>query len=195
MCSFYPSPTNYEIIITNESQFIVQSLSDSIRKIRNKCNQFLAFGLCFYMYRSCELHNVSDPDSGSQLPICRNKCEGLDRLAQECNKEVLQFLFESLQNKALEDLVSLAARFMCSDPNTYIIPQVPVSNKSCDNLSYIDHLLPREGLCTYTCIHACIGIHVLTLCSPKIHFYNILCRYSLCCNNWRRCRIASTTHS
>ena len=153
-CSLFHSPTNYQLSITNKSQFIIEHLLSEVNSGSSKCDQFIVFGLCFYLYRSCELRNVSDPTSGSQLPICREKCAGFDKLYQECtNKEKLQIMVENSQIEALNNLVTVAERFMCSDPNTYIIPQVPVSNKSCDNVSYINHLLPREGLCTYTCIH------------------------------------------
>ena len=132
--------------ITNESQFIVESLIDLTDSMNSKCNQYSAYSLCFYLFRSCELHNVSDPDSGSQLPICRNKCEGFDKLFQECtDKEKLQIAADTTQSKVLHNFVTSSERFMCSDPNTYIIPQIPVSNTSCDDVSYIDSLLPNEG--------------------------------------------------
>ena len=118
----------------------------------SKCNQFLALALCFYLFRSCEIHNVSDPTSGSQLPICRNKCAGLDIFYQECyNKD--DTIINS-QDEVLLRLASLAEGFTCSDPDTYIIPQVPVSNRSCDDLSYIDYLLPtNEGIYYSSCAY------------------------------------------
>ena len=142
-CSLFHSPTNYQLLsITNKSQFIIEHLLSNVNSGSSKCDHFVLFGLCFYLFRSCELRNVSDPDSGSQLPICRNKCAGVDKLHQECyNEEKLQIAVGNSQIEALRNLVTLAERFMCFDPNTYNIPQVPVSNKSCDNVSTINHLL------------------------------------------------------
>lgn len=133
---------------TNESQFIVQHFSN-ISATSGRCKQYRAFALCLYLFPSCELQNVDDPTSGSQLIICREKCAGFQKLYQECvNKE--EIAAENSQNKALHELVSMAEKFMCSDPDTYIIPQVPVSMRLCDDISYIDHLLPSEGK-TYAC--------------------------------------------
>ena len=146
-CRFYHSPTNYKIDTLNEHQILFDLVSASTHNTNNKCKQFFVFTLCFYLFRSCELRNVSDPTSGFQLPICRDKCTGVDKLHQECyNKEDVQTAINgSSQEKAVSDLISLAERFMCSDNVTYIIPQVPVSNRSCDDISDIDHLLPSES--------------------------------------------------
>ena len=145
-CGFILSRTKYKMAITNESEFILQHLSDATGSIgitSSKCDQFVIFALCFYLFRSCELRNDSDPASGSQLTICKNKCGGIDEVYQECiNKDKVQIFVANSTNEVLHHLVTLSERFMCSDPNTYIIPQVPVSNRSCDDVSYIDHLLP-----------------------------------------------------
>ena len=145
-CRFYRSPTNYKMATPNESQSLFHLVSANTHNTNSKCNQFFAFTLCFYLFRSCELRNVSDPNSGSQLPICREKCAGVDKLSQECyNKEDIQIAINSSsQEKALSNLISWAERFVCSDNVTYIIPQVPVSNRSCDDISDIDHLLPTN---------------------------------------------------
>ena len=131
--------------VSNQSEFILRHVSGITGNKTSKCSQFIAFALCFYLFRNCELGNVSDPTSGSQLIICSEKCTGVTELYKECiSVENLQ-LAVNTQNEALRTLFSLAARFVCSEPDTYIIPHVPVSNKSCDNFSYIDHLLPSDS--------------------------------------------------
>ena len=126
----------------NESQILFQLLNANTDKTNSKCNQFFALALCFYLFRSCELRNVSDPTSGSQITICREKCAGVDKLYQECyNKDNTVI---NSQDEALLHLASLTEGFTCSDPDTYIIPQVPVSNRLCNDISYIDHLLPTN---------------------------------------------------
>ena len=145
-CSFFRSPTNYYMTITNETLLIVNYLIATAGNLNTKCNNFFSFSLCFYLFRSCEVRNVSDPSSGSQLTICKNKCAGLNELFQECSNQMkLQVALGNSQNKALQNLVLGAERFICSDPETYIIPEVPVSNRLCDDIDYIDNLLKSEG--------------------------------------------------
>ena len=163
MCSVYDSPTNYIMTTDKEGQILFQLLSVNTDKTNSKCNQFFALSLCFVLFRSCELRNVSDPDSGSQLPICRDKCAGVDKLYQECyNTEGIQTAASgSSQEKAFSVLISKAEKFMCSDPDTYIIPQVPVSNRSCDDISYMDHLLPAKSKLFIYLLHLYININCI----------------------------------
>ena len=94
------------------------------------------------MFRNCELHNTSDPSSGLQLSICKSKCSGLSKIGVECiNESDLQTLLE-ISN--YNEIIAWALNFNCYDPSTYAVPGVPISNTSCDNLSFIDGLLPGE---------------------------------------------------
>ena len=139
--------------ITNESRFeIWQELLKtyhpiSLSRSDSKCREFFAFTLCFYLFRSCELNNDSDSTaSGFQLTICKEKCADVDKLYQECTSKInVQTALGHAQIEALRNLVSLAKKFKCFDPNTYIIPQVPVSNRSCDDVSYLNDLFSSEG--------------------------------------------------
>ena len=140
--------------VSNQSEFIVQRVSEITANKSSECGQFIAFALCFYLFRNCELSNFSDPTSGAQLIICSEKCMGITELYKECVIKQ-KFVVNTFESEALHSLISLAARFECSNPDTYIIPHVPISNRSCDNFSYIDHLLPDEGaLIVYTCFCA-----------------------------------------
>ena len=143
VCNFIHSPTHYHIVVSNESEAILQSLSDLTWSKSNKCNQFIAFSLCYYLFRYCELQNTSDPSSGLQLSICKSKCSGLLEIGSECLYESdLQTLLEfSNYNKAVQEIVAWALNFSCHVPTTYAVPGVPISNTSCDNISFIDGLI------------------------------------------------------
>ena len=153
MCSPYHSPTSYQMAITNESRFEIwrQLLktyhSTSLTGSDSKCKEFFAFTLCFYLFRSCELDNVSDSTaSGFQLTICKEKCADVDKLYQECTSKInVQTALGNAQIEVLQNLVSRAKKFECSNPDTYTIPQVPVSNRSCDDVSYLNYLFSSEG--------------------------------------------------
>ena len=146
VCRRFLSPTNYQITVTNEYNLILRFLGNNTRNIfSNECYEFVTFFVCFLLFRSCELQNVSDPASGSQLSICKDKCAGVDKLYQECtNGEDLRIAVGNSTNEALRNLVSISANFTCSNPDTYIVRQVHVSRTECDDVSYIDHLLPSK---------------------------------------------------
>ena len=102
----------------------------------------MAFSFCLYLFRNCELRNTSDPSSGLQLSICQSKCSGLSEIGVECiNESDLQTLLE-ISN--YNEIIAWALNFSCYDPMTYTVPGVPISNTSCDNISFIDGLLPGE---------------------------------------------------
>ena len=147
MCTFIHSITHH-IVVSNESDAILQSVSElrQSNSKSNKCNQFIDFFLCFYLFRNCELRNTSDPSSGLQLSICQSKCSGLFEIGNECLDESdFQTLLEiSKYNEAVQEITAWAFNFNCYDPTTYAIPEVPISNTSCDNVSFIDDLLPGE---------------------------------------------------
>ena len=145
MCNFIQSPTNYHIVVTNESEAVLQTLGDFTQSNSNKCNQLSAFFLCFYLFRNCELHNTSDPSSGLQLSICQSKCPSLFKVGAECfeesNFQTSTVLEKSNNNTAVQEIVATALKFNCHDPTTYAVPGVPISNTACDNVSFIDDLL------------------------------------------------------
>ena len=147
MCSFIHSPPHYHMVISNESEAILQSLSE-LRQIKsNKCNQFIAFFLCFYLFRNCELRNTSDPSSGWQLSVCQSKCPSLFKVGIECldESDFQTALENSNNNEAVQEIVALSSNFNCYDPTTYAVPGVPISNTSCDDISFIDRLLPSTN--------------------------------------------------
>ena len=154
MCNFIRSATNYHIIVSNESDALLLGLNDLKQSKSNKCNQFIAFSICLYLFRNCELRNTSDPSSGLQLSICKSKCSSLLKVSSECfPKRDFQTAHEnSNNNEALQEIVGWAFNFSCYDPTTYAVPGVPISNTSCDNISFIDGLLPGEvDIATYIC--------------------------------------------
>jgi hypothetical protein len=147
-CNSHHSPTHYQINIADESKFMMISdlLNNSINTKSSECIEFLTFFFCFYLYRSCELHNASDPMSGFQLTICKDKCADVDEFYQECtSKAEIQILRTSAQNQEVKDFASWVGKFMCSAPNTYAIPEVPVSKTSCHNVSFVYHRLPGSA--------------------------------------------------
>ena len=124
-------------------------LNNSINTKSSECIEFLTFLFCFYLYRSCELHNASDPMSDFQLTICKDKCADVDEFYQECiSKAEIQILHTSAQNQEVKDFASWVGKFMCSVPNTYTIPEVPVSKTSCHNVNFVYHHLPGDEPCT-----------------------------------------------
>ena len=143
MCNFIHdhSPTRYHIVVSNESEAILQTVSELKQSESNKCNQFFAFFLCFYLFRNCELHNSSDPSSGLQLSICQSKCSSLLKFTSECLDESN---FKNV-DEALQEIVAWASNFNCYNPSTYVVPGVSISNTSCDNVSFIDGLLPSTS--------------------------------------------------
>ena len=151
--------------ITNE---ILKLLIDASKNAGSKCNQLIAFAVCFYLFRSCELRNVSDPASGYQLTICPEKCTGIDKLIQECSDISIKGLLTIVENSQLEALRNVfpSAQIKCSNPNTYIVPQVPVSNRLCDDASYIDSLLPSEGNSPLL-VKFCVLVMIPKLMSPN----------------------------
>ena len=50
-------------------------------------------------------------------------------------------------------MVAQAFNFDCYDPTTYAVPGVPLSNTSCDNISFIDGLLPSSSAGELDIIH------------------------------------------
>ena len=111
----------------------------------SKCNQFIVFFLCFYLFRNCELHNTSDPSSDWQLSICENRCSDIKTLFIECIDQLsIQTLLNNSNNEATHIFIAWILNFNCSDPTTYAVPGVPIGNTytSCDNVNYIDGLLP-----------------------------------------------------
>ena len=145
-CAFIHSHSlhsHYHIVVTNETEATLQSWNDLTRSKSKKCNQFIAFSLCFYLFRNCELRNTSDPSSGLQLSICKRKCSGLTKLGNECFDESdISALENSNYTKTEYDIIAYALIFNCSDPSTYAVPGVPISNTSCDDIDFIDGLLP-----------------------------------------------------
>lgn len=143
LCNFIHSPTNYHIVVSNESDVILQALSQHTQTNSNKCNQFSAFFICLYLFRSCKLHNVSDPSSAVQLSVCQNKCPAIFKLSDECvDRMTVQTLLNS--SGALHTFIDWALNFSCYDPTSYAVPQVPISD-TCDNISFIDALLLSPG--------------------------------------------------
>ena len=155
MCNFIHSATHYHIVVTNESETILQSVTELIQSKSNKCNQFIAFSLCLYLFRNCELRKTSDPSSGLQLSVCQSKCSGLLKVASECLDESdFQTALEiSNYNKAVHEIVAWTLNFNCYDPTTYAVPGVPISNTSCNNLSFIDGLLPSTSAGELDIVH------------------------------------------
>ena len=146
VCIFIYYATHYHIVVSNESEAILQSMIELPQKKSNVCNRFITFSICFFLFRKCELRNTSDPSSGWQLSICKNKCSGLKKVARECLDETdFQNLLESLNySEPAQEIVAWALNFDCYDPTTYAVPGVPISNTSCDNISFIDRLLPSS---------------------------------------------------
>ena len=126
---------------------IVQAVFELTQRNNNKCGQFIAFSLCFYLFRNCELRNTSDPSSGLQRSVCKNRCSDLMKVGVECfNENHFQTVVENLSDN--EDIFKLDAwvsNFDCYDPTTYAVPGVPISNTSCDNISFINGLLPSTS--------------------------------------------------
>ena len=157
VCNFiHDFPIHYHIVVSNESEAILQSVNDytQSKSKSNKCNQYIAFTICFYLYRNCELHNSSDPSSGLQLSICQNKCSSLLKISAECLDEhdFKTGLENSNYNK---EMVAWGLNFNCYNPISYAVPGVPISNTSCDNISFIDGLLPST-IAGELDIHVCI---------------------------------------
>ena len=149
VCNFiHSAATYYHIVVSNESDAILKSLSDltHVQSKSNKCNQFFAFALCLYLFRNCELRNISDSSSGLQLSICKSKCSGLLKVTSEClyESDFRTLLEISNNNEAVHEIVVWSLNFDCYDPTTYAVPGVPISNTSCDNISFIDGLLSGE---------------------------------------------------
>ena len=113
-------------------------MSELTQSKSNKCNQLNTFFICFYLFRNCELRNTSDPSSGLQLSICQSKCSGILKIGSEC---ITENNFVENSNEAVQELTDLALKFNCYNPSTYAVPEVPISNTSCDNISFIDGLL------------------------------------------------------
>ena len=132
--------------VSNESQFILKFLRNNSRHVTgSKCKEFSTFFFCFLLFRSCESHNVSDPASDVQLTICQDKCAGVDKLYQECTlRENLLITVGNSTNEVLQNLVSFTRNFICSNPDTYSVPEVNISRLICDNVSHIDHLLQSK---------------------------------------------------
>ena len=147
LCNFIHSTTHYHIVVSNESEAILQSVGELIQSKSNKCNQFIGFAICLYLFRNCELHNTSVPSSGLQLSVCQSKCPSLLKIANECIDESdFQTLLEnSNYNEAVREIVVWTMNFNCYDPTTYAVPGVPISNTSCHNMSFIDGLLPSTS--------------------------------------------------
>ena len=147
MCNVIHSVTHYHIVVSNESEVIVQAAFELAQRNNNKCNQFIAFSFCHYLFRNCELRNSSDPSSGLQLSVCKNRCSDLMKVGVECfNESLFRTVVENLSDN--EDIFKLAAwtlNFNCSDPTSYAVPGVPISNTSCDDISFIDGLLPSTS--------------------------------------------------
>ena len=144
MCTLINSPTNYRIVVSNESEAILKSFGVVIHSKSDKCNQHIAFSLCYYLFRNCELHNTSDPSSGLQLSICKSKCSGLKKLGDECFDESDFAALENINynyTKTEQEIIAWALNFNCYDPSTYAVPGVPISNTSCDDISFINRLL------------------------------------------------------
>ena len=125
----------------------MQAAFEYTQRKNNKCNQFLVFSLCVYLFRNCELHNTSDPSSGLQLSVCKNRCPDLMKVGVECfNESHFQTVVETLSdNESILKLAAWGLNFNCYDPTTYAVPGVPISNTSCDNISFIDNLLPSTS--------------------------------------------------
>ena len=125
----------------------MQAAFELTQRNNKKCNQFIAFSFCHYLFRNCELRNTSDPSSGLQLSVCKNRCSDLMKVDVECfNESHFQTVVENLSDN--EDIFKLAAwslNFNCSDPTTYALPGVPISNTSCDDISFIDGMLPNTS--------------------------------------------------
>ena len=157
LCHRFRSPTNYQITVTNEYQFILRFLGNNTKnKLSNECYEFISIFVCFLLFRSCELQNVSDPTSGSQLTICEDKCAGVDKLFQECtNTENLWIAVGNSTNELLHSLVSISVNFTCSNPDTYIVHRVPIS-RLCTDLHYIDHLLSTN--------ESIVSLHIHFMC-------------------------------
>ena len=147
VCAFIPSHTNYHIVVSNESEAVLQSFVALAHSKNNKCNQFIVFSVCFYLFRNCELRNTSVPSSGLQLSICQSKCSDFIELIVECiddgNFETV--LNDSNYNEAVHKFVAWTFNFNCYGPTSYAVPGIPISNTSCDNLSSIDDLLPSAS--------------------------------------------------
>ena len=53
--------------------------------------------------------------------------------------------------KTEQKIITWVLNLNCYDPTSYAVPEVPISNTSCDNVSYIDGLLPSRWT-GHTCI-------------------------------------------
>ena len=143
---FIRSDTNYHIVVSNETEAILDSVAVLKQNTSDKCNQFLAFTLCLYLFRNCELSNASDPSSGLQLSICTSKCSSLYKVSGKCiDDSNLMTVRNYSNNQAVHELIAWSNNFDCFDPSTYTLPNVPISNTSCDDISFIDGLLPSAG--------------------------------------------------
>ena len=89
---------------------------------------------------------INDPlyFAGKQMIICDGQCPQLNRFIDEqCNlKDVLMSAHYMSNNSFLDTLL----RFNCSDPQTYLVPGVPVDNTTCyDIMSLIT--IPTTSKC------------------------------------------------
>ena len=145
VCTFMHSHSlhsHYHIVIFNESEAILQLVGEITQNKSNKCNQLNAFFLCFYLFRKCELRNASDPSSGFQLSICQSTCSGLLKFDKKCFDESDFTALKNLNySETVLEIATWAFNFNCYDPSTYAVPKVPISNTSCDDMSFLDGVL------------------------------------------------------
>ena len=122
VCNLIRPATKYQMAISNESELLVRFVSESASNYNtsSKCSQFFAFTLCFYLFRNCELSNVSDPTSSVQLTICSEKCTGVGELYRECIiQEELQSFRNNVEIESLRSLLSFAVTFECTHMHTH----------------------------------------------------------------------------
>jgi len=141
ICGLIQSTTHYHFVITNNTDHIVDTIREKVASKSSKCNQFIAFSVCFYSFRGC------DPSVGSQLLICEDKCPLIISLYQECvNITVLKILKDNAKDNDTLEFLEFAATFKCLSPETYTIPDVRVNATRCATLPFFDGLAIGMGI-------------------------------------------------
>ena len=140
ICGLIQSTTQYHLVITNNTDHIVDTIREKVSSKSAKCNQFIAFSVCFYSFRDC------DRSDGSQLLICEDKCPLIISLYQECvNITVLKILKDNAKDNDTLEFLEFATTFNCLSPETYTIPDVHVNATRCATLPFLDSLTTGKG--------------------------------------------------
>ena len=141
ICSIIPSSTGYQLINSPHISDIFETLYGGTSNSSYICSQFIIFSACFYSLRDC------DPkDNGTQLLFCEDECPLITDLYHDCVRpDVVQRLISGTENSEVERFLNFSLTFDCSKNETYALPGVKVSTKSCLDLSFIHELFPDKS--------------------------------------------------